>query len=293
MGKLTVLDSGLMSTVQDKGRIGFRKFGVPVSGVMDESSFSLANELVGNPKEAPVIEMALKGGSYRFESDSIIAITGAQMKPMINKKGVKLNSGIKVKAGEVLEFGYAEKGCRCYLSIRGKWQIKKVMGSCSTYVTGKFGGFEGRSLLKGDEIYWEERDTDFKLFSAPNEKIPYFSSKLSVDFVPGPEWDWISKKEQHKFLNTEFKISSKSNRMGIRLESDSKIENPKREMISSGVIPGIIQLPPNGRPIILMRDGQTVGGYPRIGKVLDIHLDRLAQLPINGILRFKKVREYL
>lgn len=288
MGKLTVLDSGLLSTVQDKGRTGFRKLGVPVSGVMDESSFSLANELVGNPKEAPVIEMALRGGSYKFETDSIIAITGAQMKPMINKNGVKLNSGIKVNAGDILEFGYAEKGCRCYLSIRGEWQIKKVMGSCSTYMAGEFGGFEGRNLLKGDEIYWEERDTDFKLFSIPNEKIPYFSSKLTVDFVPGPEWDWISKKEQHKLLNTEFKISSKSNRMGIRLESDSKIEIQKREMISSGVIPGIIQLPPNGYPIILMKDGQTVGGYPRIGKVVDIHLNRLAQLPPNGSIKFNK-----
>ncbi|MBO6620509.1 MAG: biotin-dependent carboxyltransferase family protein [Balneola sp.] len=293
MGKLVVIDGGLFTTVQDSGRFGFRKYGVPVSGVMDHSSFELANELVGNPKRAPVLEMTLKGGKYRFETDSVVAVTGAQMSLTVNQENAPLNSGIKVKAGDVLEFGYAQKGSRCYLAIRGKWQIKEVMGSYSTYSGGKFGGINGRSLQKGDQISWHDSSSDFKLFEVPIDRVPYYSTKLTVDFVPGPEWSWLSKEAQKKLLNTEFIISSKSNRMGIRLESNSKIGIEKRDMRSSGVIPGIIQLPPNGLPIILMKDGQTVGGYPRIGKVLDNHMDRLAQLPLNGVLRFKKITEYL
>jgi antagonist of KipI len=259
---------------------------------MDKSSFELANELVGNPKGAPVLEMTLTGGKYRFELDSVIAITGAQMNPAVNQESVPLNTGLKVKAGDILEFGYALKGCRCYLAIRGKWQIKEVMGSYSTYSAGKFAGINGRSLQKGDQISWVEITSDFNLFSVSKEKIPYYSNKITVNFVPSPEWNWLSKEEQNKLLNTEFKVSSKSNRMGIRLESNSKIEIEKRDMRSSGVIPGIIQLPPDGLPIILMKDGQTVGGYPRIGKVLDVHLDRLSQVPPNGVIRFKRIREY-
>lgn len=288
MGKLVVIDGGLFTTVQDAGRCGFRKYGIPVSGVMDNSAFELVNRLVGNSQDTPVLEMTLKGGKYRFESDSVIALTGANMNPTINGKSVELNSSLEIKAGDILEFEYASRGCRCYLGIRGNWKIEKILGSCSTYIEGNFGGIEGRSLQKGDQLHWKEIQADFQSYTLSQKEIPYYSSKLTVEFISGPEWNWLSKKEQGEFLSTEFTISSESNRMGIRLNSDFQIEEKKREMVSSGVIPGIIQLPPNGSPIILMKDGQTIGGYPRIGKVLDIHLNRLAQVPPNGTIRFKK-----
>lgn len=288
MAKLTVKDGGLFTTIQDIGRVGYRKYGIPVSGVMDNSAFELVNSLVGNAPETPVLEMTLKGGKYRFESDSLIALTGANMNPTVNGISVELNSSLEIKSGDILEFEYARRGCRCYLGVRGIWEIEKILGSCSTYTEGKFGGIEGRTLQKGDQLHWKEIQADFQSYTLSQEEIPYYSSKLTVEFIPGPEWNWLSKKEQDKFLSTEFKISSESNRMGIRLNSDFQIEGKKREMVSSGVIPGIIQLPPNGSPIILMKDGQTVGGYPRIGKVLDIHLNRLAQVQPNGTIRFKK-----
>ncbi|OAN59656.1 hypothetical protein A8B79_11810 [Balneola sp. EhC07] len=288
MGKLVVIDGGLFTTVQDAGRFGFRKYGVPVSGVMDNSAFELVNSLVGNSPETPVLEMTLKGGKYRFESDSVIALTGANMNPTVNGISVELNSSLDIKSGDILDFEYARRGCRCYLGVRGIWEIEKILGSYSTYNEGDFGGIEGRTLQKGDQLHWKEIQADFQSYTSSREEIPYYSSKLTVEFIPGPEWNWLSKKEQDKFLSTEFKISSESNRMGIRLNSDFQIEGKKREMVSSGVIPGIIQLPPNGSPIILMKDGQTVGGYPRIGKVLDIHLNRLAQVQPNGTIRFKK-----
>jgi len=288
VGSLTVLDRGLFTTIQDKGRVGYRKFGIPVSGVMDEVSFLSANKLVGNPENTPVLECTLKGGKYRFESNTVITITGALMSPKINGSTVEMNTSIKVEQGDVLELGFAQKGCRAYVAIKGNWDIETVLGSYSTYTRASFGGFEGRALRKGDEIRWQDSESDFRAQSLPKGEIPYFSSKISVDFIPGPEWDWLNKKEQEIFLSSSFVVDSKSNRMGIRLSSDVQLSTEKQEMSSSGVIPGIIQLPPSGDPIILMNDAQTVGGYPRIGKVLDRYLDRLAQIPPNGIVRFKK-----
>jgi biotin-dependent carboxylase-like uncharacterized protein len=286
MGKLTVLDGGLFTSIQDKGRFGFRKYGVPTSGVMDQSAYFLANKLVGNDLEEPVLECTLKGGKYVFNSDTSIAITGALMRPRINDNAVEMNTVLHVQEGDVLNLKFAERGCRSYISIRGSWNVPDVMGSLSTYVPGNFGGITGSKLKEGDEIFWTEIDIEFDTFKSQNDQIPYYSSKISVDFIPGPEWSLLSKEDQKMFLSNSFKISSKSNRMGIRLETEYPIKVKATDMSSSGVIPGIIQLPPEGKPIILMRDGQTIGGYPRIGKVLDIHLNRLAQLPPNATVRF-------
>lgn len=129
MGKLVVIDGGLFTTVQDEGRFGFRKYGVPVSGVMDNSAFELVNSLVGNSPDTPVLEMTLKGGRYRFESDSVIAFAGANMNPTVNGKSVELNSTLKISAGDILEFEYASRGCRCYLGIREFGRSKKYWGA--------------------------------------------------------------------------------------------------------------------------------------------------------------------
>lgn len=288
MGKLTVLDGGLFSTIQDEGRFGFRKFGVPISGAMDSVSYKLVNTLVGNLSDFPVVEFSLKGGKYKFDSDAFIAITGALMNPKLNGEQIQMNTSIKVEAESILELGFAQKGVRTYLGISGVWDIKKVMDSYSTCIQGKFGGYKGRILQAGDEIRWEDQSHDYEVKSLSKGKNPYFSSKITVDFIAGPEWDWLTENEQNFFLATSFKIDSRSNRMGIRLDMNEEIRIRKRNMKSSGVIPGIIQLPPNGKPIVLMYDGQTVGGYPRIGKIVDSDLHRVAQVPPNGIIRFNK-----
>lgn len=293
MGKLTVLDGGLFTTIQDKGRSGYRKYGVPSSGVMDISAYKKANFLAGNSKNAPVLECTLKGGKYQFNTDATIAITGALMNPGINDNEIGMNTSVKVRAGETLELGFAKKGCRAYVAIRGSWDIDKVMGSCSTFTLGKFGGLNGTPLKKGDQISWQEIPESLEPRTLQNDGIPYYSSKITIEFIPGPEWDQLNDQEKDKFLNSSFRVSSKSNRMGIRLESEKPIVMNQVDMKSSGVIPGIIQIPPNGLPIILMKDGQTVGGYPRIGKILDIHLNRIAQVPINGTIKFKEVKDFI
>lgn len=285
MGTMRVLDGGMFTTVQDKGRYGFREFGVPVSGAMDRHSAEWANKLVGNPQEAPVLEMTMKGGRYRFESDGYIAISGAEMEPKINNRPIPIHQGIVVRAGDVLKFGVARRGCRAYLAIRGEWILNKIMGSYSTLTQAKLGGIEGRSLRANDLIQWKDWDVMPTLPRMPDAERPYFSSKLTVPIMPAREWEWLKNEEKEKLLNSVFTVSAQSNRMGIRLEG-THIAMPKRQMVSSPVTPGIIQLPEHGLPIILMNDGQTIGGYPRIAKVHDRDLWRLGQLKPGDLLRF-------
>jgi biotin-dependent carboxylase-like uncharacterized protein len=288
MGSLEAIDGGLLTTIQDDGRFGYRQYGVPVSGVMDVYAYRLATQLVGNASNMPVLEMTLNGGRYRFNSDAVIAITGADMHPKINGEDVSLNTSLEIKSGDVISFNYCKKGCRSYFAIRGQLDIKEVLGSCSTYLTGKFGGFEGRALEKGDVLSWTENEEEFSLQEIPKDRIPYYSSKVELRIMEGPEWSWLSQNQKEQFMNTEFDASPDSNRMGVRLKGDP-IQPIERQMISGPVIPGTIQLPENGRPIIIMKDGQAVGGYPRIAKIADADLWRAGQLWPAVQLTFRKI----
>lgn len=285
-GSLEVLEGGLFTTIQDGGRVGYRKYGVPVSGVMDERAYELANWLVGNEKWLPVLEVTLKGGSYRFNTKVEIAVTGAEMAPKINDREIPMNSSVKIESGQVLSLGYAERGCRGYIAIRGKLDIESVLGSYSTFATGGFGGFNGRKLKKGDELAWFDAEGEFDVKKAPVKQIPYYSSKVTFEVHESREWGWLSPSAQELFLNTAFEVSSQSNRMGVRLKGE-KIQTQKTTMKSSPVLPGIIQLPENGQPIIIMNDGQAVGGYPRIAKIPDSDLWRVGQMKPGDIVRFK------
>ncbi|WP_428236222.1 biotin-dependent carboxyltransferase family protein [Gracilimonas sp.] len=288
MGSLEVLDGGLLTTIQDGGRFGYRQYGVPVSGAMDDYAYRLANQLVGNASDLPVLEMTLNGGRYRFNSDAVIAITGADMLPKINGEDISLNTSLEIKSGDIISFDYCQTGCRSYLAIRGQLDIKEVLGSCSTYLTGKFGGFEGRALKEGDVLSWTESEGSSIPERVPEDRFPYYSSKVELRILEGPEWSWLSQHQKEQFLNTEFDVSPDSNRMGIRLKGDS-IKPIDHQMVSGPVIPGTIQLPESGRPIIIMKDGQAVGGYPRIAKIADADLWRAGQLWSGVQLTFRKI----
>jgi biotin-dependent carboxylase-like uncharacterized protein len=289
MTKLEVLEPGLFTTIQDEGRPGFRKFGVPVSGAMDQKAYALANEIVGNEKGAAVLELTLKGGRFKFLSSGVIAITGAGMSAVRNGIPIPMHKPIEVKPGDVLKLGHAKRGCRTYLAIQGSIQLDQVMGSYSTYTQGAFGGLEGRMLQKGDILKWNGSSPKVMSREISKEEIPYYSTEVEVRVYEGLECDWLNEEARNEFLGTVFRVGQSSNRMGIRLEGN-KLSPPSKEMISSPVIPGIIQLPPSGYPIILMNDGQTVGGYPRIAKVPDVELWRLGQLKPGDKVRFKLTR---
>lgn len=284
MGILEILDAGFFTSIQDAGRIGYRAYGVPLSGAADQLSYDQANHIVGNERGTAILELTLRGGLYRFQSNAIIALTGAKMSAVINKLEVPFYQQIAVKAGDVLELGFTNRGCRTYLAIAGELDCDEVMGSKSTFTTGKFGGYEGRPLRKGDVIYWEQSDSHETIELDP-EEIPYFSSRISLKITKGPEWDWIPGEEQNQLLAATFRVAQDSNRMGVRLMGNP-LRTSDREMRSSAVIPGIIQLPPNGNPIILMQDSQTIGGYPRIAKVIENDMWRLGQAKPGDTITF-------
>lgn len=288
MGSLKVLNAGLFTTIQDKGRIGFRKYGVPLSGPMDKKAYKLSNWLVGNAPGFPVLELTISGGSYQFDSDTCIAITGADMKPSVNDKPAPVNKTLLVKKGDILSFKSAGRGCRAYMAIRGILIANQTMNSYSTYTIGGFGGQDGRALQKGDILSWEEASGEDIIREVEKAEIPYFSSKVTVKVKTAPEWHWLSEDEQQNVLTKKFEVDSASNRMGVRLTA-GKIDAPDRQMTSSPVMPGIIQLPKSGKPIILMVDGQTIGGYPRILKVLDSELWRLGQVKPGDTVSFELV----
>ncbi len=285
MGRLNVLSPGFYTTIQDLGRFGFRKYGVPVSGAMDTKSMGEANRLVGNKEHAPVLECTYDGGAFEFESPAKIAITGAESDTRVNDRKVDRYTILQISKGDVLKIGHPKSGVRTYIAIRGEWDLPKVMDSYSTYVPGAFGGVNGRLIKAGDVLEWKPIKVD-ELLSVHDLQIPYFSSKLVIDVVPGPEWNVLDEAQKQQMLDTDFWVESTSNRMAIRF-TGLKLETNVSDMKSAAVAPGIIQLPPSGVPILLMKDAQTVGGYPRILRVVNYLIWRVGQLGPGNRVRFK------
>ncbi|MDR9418016.1 biotin-dependent carboxyltransferase family protein [Gracilimonas sp.] len=288
-GQLEILEGGLLTTIQDQGRFGYRKYGVPVSGAVDSHSAELANWLAGNYKKAPVIECTLIGPTLKFNSDAVIGISGSGGAVHLNGDERVINETIRVKTDDVLKIGHLEKGCRLYIAIKGEWELESMMGSFSTCLQAIFGGYSGRKLKSGDSICWECEEDDTAKRKTPKKLIPHFSTRQLIRIMPGPEWNWISEDEQFKFLDTDFSILDSSNRMGVRLKSLEKITLQKDNMKSGPVVPGTIQLPPNGNPIILMNDAQSVGGYPRIAKIAEADVWRLGQLWKGNKINFSLI----
>lgn len=274
MGKLKVIKTGPLATIQDKGRFGFRQYGIPQSGAMDIDSMKMVNSLVGNREDDPVIEFALAGMKLEAMEDTTAGLFGC---------GAKVNGQIisdlivHLNRGDVLEL-LPPKAVYAYLSIGGLLKAKKDFGSYSTYVLGGFGGMDGRALKAGDILETNGKTSGSSIDQAQKE----VSNVLKpIRIMKGPEWGWLKESVENK----TFSIDASSNRMGIRL-AGSTLQCDGSEIASSAVIPGTIQLPAGGHPIVLMNDCQTTGGYPRIGKVLDEDLGRLAQIPHKMSIEF-------
>lgn len=263
-----------MASVQDQGRFGFRQYGIPQSGAMDLSLMKEANHLAGNPEEYPVIEFAMAGMKLEVIERSIIGVSGAEMK--IDNQTFK-NTSRQLNKGQKIEL-MPPKNVYAYLSIAGLLKSKKDFGSYSTYSMAGFGGIEGRSLHQGDIL----ETTGDSLFQ-DRSTIDQIEKKeeLIIRIVKGPEWSMLKESPENK----NFIIDSSSNRMGIRVTGDA-LSCDGSEIVSSAVIPGTIQLPSSGQPIILMNDCGTTGGYPRIGKVVNEDLGKLAQLRFGRQMSF-------
>lgn len=277
----------MFTTVQDLGRVGYRSKGIPLSGALDRLSAILANWLVGNKEASPVLEMTAEGISAEVRISCCMAVTGGTAEVKRNGKLVEMHTTLFFEPGDLLQIGRISVGYRAYLAVGGLIRADAVLNSYSTYVPGKFGGIHGLPIKKNNQLFLSQKHL-LKYELKANDSYQHKFNQQVIRLVTGPEWAWLSDSEMDYLLSTKFTVRSESDRMGIRLVCKKSIENDY-QMISVPVLPGTIQLLPNGNPIILMADGQTTGGYPRIGQVIRIDLDVLAQKQPGEQIRFKLI----
>ena len=285
---ISILQPGLHTLIQDAGRPHYRSYGMPLSGVLDTDAYRLANWLVGNTKQEAVLEITLKGPVLKFHSAAVIGITGADLQPLLNGKPVPTNQTLSVPKDAVLQFGKCISGCRTYLSFSGGLCLPKIMGSTSTYAEAKVGGISGAPLQKGDSIPLGNPQF-FQLRKVPSRLHCKATKTLAVRVLPGPENTLFDKKSLVSFETSEYTITTASNRMGYRMEGSVLQTFQPVHLLSSGIVPGTIQVPANGQPIVLLADAQTTGGYSRIANVISADLPFLAQQKPGEFLRFRTV----
>ena len=288
MKGLEVISSGLMTTVQDLGRIGWTQMGVPVSGAADQFSAALANVFLGKDINSPVLECTLSGPKLKLLIDQQIVVTGARMQVKINNKVVPHNTVINADAGSTIGIQSSNCGCRCYVAFSNDMEVTKFLGSVSTYVPGKLGGINGRALKKGDTISFNSIDTN--LIKSSHGALPQYYNSWLIKVTEGPEFKRLSSHTKDNIENIEYVISNDSNRMGIRLEGPILEINESGEMISGPVFTGTIQCPGNGLPILLGPDAQTLGGYPRIFQVAKVDRFLIGQMRPGDQLKFKRIK---
>ncbi|HXC03059.1 MAG TPA: biotin-dependent carboxyltransferase family protein [Opitutaceae bacterium] len=286
--EMTVLSPGLLATVQDLGRPGHRRQGVASGGAMDAFALQVANLLVGNAGNAPVLEFALTGPRLKFSGDALIALCGGEFGDLPDWRLVR------VRAGGEISLEKCRAGCRGYLAVAGGFDVPRVLGGCGTDLRGGFGGHEGRALRAGDilkvkrgvlEAHTMRPDAALHHFIAP-EIRPAYSRSPTVRVVRGTEAGEYS----GEFFQHLFTVETHSDRMGLRLTGPHLERRAKAgELVSSPVTPGTIQVPPDGQPIVLMADAQTLGGYPKIAHAISVDLPLLAQLRPGDTVRFQEV----
>ncbi len=278
---LEILQSGLYTSIQDLGRFGYRNYGVPVSGVMDEYHAKLANHILGNNENNAVLEITLQGPRLYFHENTRIAICGADLSPKLNKQPIRLNNPINIVKGDKLEFGARKYGTRVYLAVQGGFQTEKVLESCSFY-----DGVTKKSCInKGDFISYQANTTQIEANANIAVKKELFLNK-EIYAYKGPEFDFLSKQQQEQLLKTTFSVGL-NNRMAYQL--NELIKNDFPSIITSAVLPGTVQLTPSGKLIILMKDCQTTGGYPRILQLDQASINRLSQKHAREELYFNMI----
>lgn len=284
-----VLSPGLFTTVQDKGRYGFQQFGVPVTGVLDTFSAEIANFLVGNNKDAAVLEFTVTGPKLLIMDNAYIAVTGAEMAVKLNGQEITAWSAFRVRSGDKLEIGQAKSGCRGYLAVTGGIEVPLVMGSRSCYIGAKIGGHKGRPLLAGDILARGVGCFLQEPRKIPDELLPEFSSDIVLRAIPGPQDDYFEEGLEI-FFTSEYKVSLDANRMGYRLEGGviKQKSGMPGSIISESSFAGGIQIPPSGQPIILLAE-QTVGGYTKIATIISSDLNLVAQASPGDRIRFEQV----
>lgn len=273
--KLTFLKAGLLTLVVDKSRVGYQKFGVPVAGAMDAESAKLANWLVGNDTNTSLIEINLVGPQIQFKSDCQIALTGADISPTLNGAPIEMYKTLSVAKGDILEFGEQLNGSRSYLAIRGSWKVVDWINNDSPKNSPTL------KNLNSIEITSSGNTTPYRKAEKPTSK----EQTLILHMMEGPEFDLLSDEVIKIMLNIKFELLPASNRMGYRLFPN--LPPVGASIISSGVVPGTLQITEEGYPILLMKDAPATGGYMRVLNVMKEDISKLGQLKAGDSLKFK------
>lgn len=288
---LECLSPGLLATIQDLGRHGMQSYGVGVSGAMDVFALRVANALLGNPDTAPALEITAGGAEFVAQGTAWYAVSGADIGAVLDGEVAPLCAPFRVSTGQRIRFAGARRGQRAYLAVVGGFSADLVFGSAATDLRGGFGGFHGRGLVRGD-----------RLCAAPERILPRIPARVFTSLahpgvvsgeplalLPGPAFAQLSTDDQERLLHAEFTVSRISDRMGVRLEESLPSAASLPQALSAPVAFGTLQLPPDGRGILLGADRQTTGGYPVAGVVAGIDHSRLAQARPGDRLSFRAV----
>jgi biotin-dependent carboxylase-like uncharacterized protein len=272
VSSLRVVTPGFQTTVQDLGRFGYAHLGVAASGAADALALRAGNLLVGNSENQAALEMTLVGGTFEFEGDAVVALTGSDF-----GAGLPMWQAVQVKSGTILRFGSSRAGARGYLTVRGGIAVPKVLGSASAHL---MTGLGGQALRKGDLL----RIDDAAIREPRKRAVHPPSADGSFRVTAGPQADWFGEELYHSL----YRVLEESNRMGLRLRGPA-ISSPAGHMVTEGVALGAVQIPPDGQPIVLFVEHQTTGGYPKPANVISADLWRLGQLRPRDEVRFERV----
>ena len=301
----TAVRAGFLTSVQDFGRTGFREFGVSTSGALDPFALRVANLLVRNDESAAGLEITLGGLQLRFDDERSVAWCGGEFDVRVGSTALPAGHAAFVPAGEELKFGRPHVGCRAWLAISDGIDVPVVLGSRSTDLRAKFGGFEGRTLRYGDVIPLRLRAgsatpaTGISSWTAPHDWVSPAKRDPILRFVRGIDWERFNPPSGgygaagastlQRFTSEAFTVSPDSDRMGALFESPELKRADEGDLTSEAVAPGTIQVPPSGKPILLLGDCQTIGGYPKIAHVITVDLGIAAQLRAGDQVRFSEV----
>ncbi len=289
---LEVLEPGILTTVQDLGRYGFSQFGVPPSGALDLFSLRVANLLTGNGEGEACLETTVMGLKLRALREVVITITGGDLSPMLNEEPLEMWRTHLLVGGDIIAFKRVRTGCRSYLAIGGGIDVPEIMGSKSTFLSGKFGGLEGRGLRRGDILCSQDITGPLSKIGIrfPKDWTPSYGKETQVRVIPGPQDHHFTRKGFQTFSSSSYQVTAKSDRMGIRLEGP-KIERSaevEESIISESLVPGSVQIPGDAKPMLILTELVT-GGYTKIATVISTDIPRAAQLKPGDRIRFEAI----
>ena len=286
---IRLIEPGPQTTVQDLGRFGHLRAGIPPSGPMDVRAFVIANRLVGNPDNAAALECTVVGPRFAVERGGAIAVTGAEAPVLVNDQPAPQWTTLVLPPGAQVRVGAARAGVRIYVAFAGGLDVPAVLGSRATYLRGRLGGLEGRNLKRGDTLGLRPHPEPVVARRLPAADIPAVEPEPEIRVVLGPQADRFTAEGIAAFLSGPYEMLPQSDRMGARLSGPAIAHRRGHDIISDGIALGAIQVPGDGQPIVLLVDRQSTGGYTKVATVGSFDIGRIGQVKPGQRVRFRAV----